>query len=308
MEMFQLHRIDVLYAQIYYSTSESNDLFVKADLDNHNNVVEFDIIGENSECIFSDALGTQRTQDSVEFWLYKDNITLINVDSMFTINQLGWIEDLNQNLIGFVQLDSWNHLKYTFESNPNEFDLYLNGIKIGDDISHSKNDFSQVVFNISTNFDWDDEDNKYSMGYLYLDAIDFSWSSGYYNGRSFTWDYSLENISKYQAEYINYPFGTNIDTDLSTNIVEMNTITDIAEFNFDLILDGPDNNALVSYDFNLPDGFSITPGSLYQTLQSTVQFNISANDPYQLAGIYYFDMNISYYGDIIYSEQNTFLL
>ncbi|MHA2029617.1 MAG: LamG-like jellyroll fold domain-containing protein, partial [Candidatus Kariarchaeaceae archaeon] len=103
-----------------------------------------------------------------------------------------------------IKLNEWNHFKIEYTSS--RFDLFLNGIKIGDSIFHTETLFDNWNFTIRTDFDWDDPD-KYTVAHAYLDAIDFSWSTEYYPGRSFAWDYSLANITKY-SDYDSFLIGT----------------------------------------------------------------------------------------------------
>ena len=450
------YSVDVFYVDIVYSIPYTVEPALISEKDGHINVMDIGLFGQEASCNFYKNLDPSHTSGNIEFWSYKDNYSLINVDKFFVIDQLGHIfEDDGETLIKpfGARLNMWNHVKVSYTSF--KFDLYINGIKIGDDISHSKSNFNKVEFISSTNFDCDDEDRS-EIIHVYFDAIDFSWSSGYYDGRSFGWDYSLANITYYEEAfsnvseslsvwclpdgdmspndwigsaphwddldedpndpddnyiytmlynalevfsmengdiqdgkvyqvsvlvnfaggiynalidlyfggmwqgyqwmtrgttqyytwnvsgsqsdvnnmkvrfkskanvlppgfntvhafrakvYYNEPYiQTNINSDLSENIIEMNTDTDIAEFDFDLILDGLDKSRTVNYSLEAPTGFTLSSTGFTQALDASVVFNVSANNAFEYAGIYYIDMNITTTPNntLIYSEQIPF--
>ncbi|KKK45836.1 hypothetical protein LCGC14_0485460 [marine sediment metagenome] len=86
----------------------------------------------------------------------------------------------------------------------------------------------------------------------------------------------------------------------------MNTTTDKADFDFNLILDGT-HNPTVNYTFSLPEGFSSPPpGTISQSLNENVEYHISANNQFEYVGIYYFEMNITMEDELIYTESIPF--
>ena len=299
--------VDTIYANLTYTKTDNTVQQLVAEKDGHSNTMVIEIFGQEVSCDFYRNLGSSYTSGLIEFWLFKESYSNVLVDSFFIIDDYGVFYDVDNNPIYARPIHSHTWEQFKVEYNSTHFDLYHNGIKIGDDIAHDKTNFAKVNFTVYNNHFYYDYEEKYHIGRLYLDAIDFSWSSGYYNGRNFRWNYTLDQIQEYTWEYGNCTFGTNIATDLSENVVEMDTTTDIAEFDFYLDLEGTDNST-VNYTFDIPDGFSITPTSIEQSLQSKVAFNISANDPFQLAGIYYFDMNITINNIVIYSEHIPFII
>lgn len=298
---------EAIYVEVTYEKILATNQEIISSKDGYKNVMEIEVYGEYASYNFYRNIGSSKPSGTIEFWLNRNNYSIVDIDKYLHINQLGHIyEDDGKTLIRPLGImpDEWYNLRIVY--NDTYFDAYLNGIKIADNIVHSKTDFTKVEFITSTNFTYDD-DNKFEMGITYIDCVDFFWSTGYYDGRSFAWDYTLDEIQEYGWAYGNLSIFTNIDTDLSENIVEMDTTTDIAEFDFYLDLEGT-HNPTVNYTFSIPNGFSITPNGISQSLDANVVFNISANDPFEYAGIYYFEMNITFSDNntLIYTEKVPF--
>ncbi|MFW9894577.1 MAG: hypothetical protein ACFFD7_02095 [Candidatus Thorarchaeota archaeon] len=120
----------------------------------------------------------------------------------------------------------------------------------------------------------------------------------------------LNSIQEIDPEYggtIEIPGNANLGTNLRENIVVMDTTTDTAQFDFNIILEGTDDS-VVNYTIIVPDDFSITSSELTQALNLNVKFNITADNPYPLAGIYYFDIIVtpSDNDTLIYKERIPF--
>ena len=299
--------IDVLYVEIIDTRIDNSKQEIVAEKDGHIKPMMIEVFGEDTSYEFKTTY-TSTCPGSLEFWIYKDAATAFKVDEFFYISRDGNIlEDDEETTIKpcAVRRDVWNYFR--IEYNSSDFDLYVNGIKICNDISHSKTTFDEFYI-MPYNDYYYTEENKYSINIVYIDAVDFSWDSDYYNGRGFVYDYSLANITYYDNLYDDLLINTNIASNLSTYITEMDTDTDIAEFDFDLILDGWDKSTTVNYTLSAPDGFTLTSTDFSQSLDSSVVFNISANNSYEYAGIYYIDMNITRSDNetIIYSEQIPF--
>jgi len=297
--------IDVLYAEFICTNSEANAPSIINSQSGHNNVMSIEIYGQDASCNFYRDLSPSRTSGNVDFWMYKDNYSLIDIDMFYQIDEFGNIyQSDGETLIYAPGVHSfiWNHFK--IEYNSTDFDLYLNGIKIGNDITHSKTDFYKIEFIAFNDFDCENE-IKSTITHVYLDSIDVSWKNNYYDWRSYSWDYSLDNISYYDNLYDDLIIYTNIDSDLSENIVEMDTDTDEAIFSFDLDLDGSDNPT-VNISLSTSDDFTLNETLLTQTLNSEINFKVTANDKFHFAGVYYIDMNITYSGTEIYFERIPF--
>ncbi len=300
--------IDVLYAEIFYKVSSIANTSLVSDYLNHNNIVNISLYGENASRSLIRDFGSSKTSGTIEFWMCKDNYTRIDVDNFFRINKLGDLVKYGTDTsirARQIELNVWNNFKIIYTSSL--FDLYLNGIKIGDYISYSDSDDTEFNFTISHDFDRGDV-SKFNVSSTYIDAIDFSWSSGYYDGRSFYWDYSLENITKYENLYDNLIINTSLSTDLLENIVEMNTTNNIAEFVFDLDLVGtvyPNINITL---FNIPTGFTANTTEIFQSLQDTINFKITDTGDLDYSGVYYLEMDItlSENDTIIYYEKIPF--
>jgi hypothetical protein len=192
-----------------------------------------------------------------------------------------------------IDNDLWHHFRINFNVNTDVIDVYIDGILIDDDISRTMTPIPDIEFRVYNEYFILDP-TRTNTSSVYLDAIDYSWDTDYYTFRNYAWDYSLTNVSYYEDLYKDLSIFTDISTDLSENIVEMDTTTDIAEFDFYLDLDGS-HNPTVNFTFTLPDGFTISPEStISQALNANIEFNITATDSYQYAGIYYVGMNITF--------------
>ncbi|MHA2251721.1 MAG: hypothetical protein ACXAD7_15260, partial [Candidatus Kariarchaeaceae archaeon] len=120
----------------------------------------------------------------------------------------------------------------------------------------------------------------------------------------------LNLIQEIDPEYggnIEIPVNANLGTNLEENIVEMDTVTDMAQFDFNIILEGTDY-PIVNYTIITAEGFSTTSTKISQALNLNVEFSITANDPYPLAGIYYFEIIVtpSDNDTLIYRERIPF--
>ncbi|MFW9939769.1 MAG: hypothetical protein ACFFFT_01920 [Candidatus Thorarchaeota archaeon] len=300
--------VDVLYLNVTYVRTGDVSNEIISSSEGHNNVLDVKNYGKHSSTIINNFFSIWTT-GNLEFWLYKDsNLTTITVDEFFKIDKLGNVFELDGETSlepGGIELYGWEYCKVSFNST--SFDLYINNVKVANDISHSRTGTLKIEFVIANDIIDNDE---YSITHTYLDAIDYSFDLYYYEGRGFEYDYTLDKIQEYGWKYGNMSIYTNIETDLSENIVEMDTTTDKALFDFSLVLEGT-HNPYVNYTFDLPTGFTITPTTITDVLlDSSVQFNISATDAYQYAGVYYFEMNITLSDSdvVIYSEQVPFII
>ncbi len=297
--------IDVLYAEFTCTNSEANAPSIINSQSGHNNVMSIEIYGQDASCNFYRDLSPSRYAGSIDFWMYKDNHSLIDIDMFCQIDESGNIyQSDGETLIWALGVHSfmWTHFKIEYDST--DFDLYLNGIKIGNDITHSKTDFSKIEFIAFNDFDCENE-IKSTITRVYLDSIDASWKNNYFDWRSYSWDYSLDNISYYDNLYDDLIISTNIDSDLSENIIEMDTDTDEAIFCFDLDLSGTDYPS-VNITLDVLNDFTLNTTLLTQTLNSEINFKVTANDAFQYAGIYYIDMNITISNEEIYFERIPF--
>ncbi len=300
--------IDCLYAEIIYTKSSNVDTELVSSFLNHNKIVNVSVYGENATRSFIRDFGSSKTSGTIEFWMCKDNYSIVEVDSFYRINQMGEIMNYGTDTSirsRQIEIDLWNHYKISYNST--HFDLYLNGVKVSDDIAYSDSDTTEFNFTISHNFQRNDV-SKFNISSTFFDAIDFSWSDGYYDGRSFYWDYSLANITTYENLLDNMLINTSISTDLSTNIVEMNLDTNIAEFVFDLELIGTEDPNINITLFNIPTGFTANITEIYQSLQDTISFKITDTGTLDYAGVYYFEMNINLSNNdtLIYYEKVPF--
>ncbi|MFX1589943.1 MAG: hypothetical protein ACFFC1_17510, partial [Promethearchaeota archaeon] len=118
------------------------------------------------------------------------------------------------------------------------------------------------------------------------------------------WIYNvLEDLGDwylYNQKRIELPIHTNIRTDLRDNPIDIDPETQMANVNFKLYLEGPDN-PYVNFIITPPENFSITPTAFTQRLGSDISLTITQDNPNQTMGLYYFEMTIIYSNQIIYS-------
>jgi len=140
--------------------------------------------------------------------------------------------------------------------------------------------------------------------------VDCDWSSGYYQWRSFAWDYSIANTTYYGWIYGNLTIKTTISTDFKENLVEMDTSTKVALFVFDFDLEGTDNPDIDIELTDIPSGFTANTTSISQKLQDRVHFKITDTGTAEYAGIYYFEMNVTLDSDdsCVYYERIPFII
>lgn len=109
-------------------------------------------------------------------------------------------------------------------------------------------------------------------------------------------DFYLYNQSRHEL-----PLHTNIRTDLREVLIDIDPDTDSVDVSFNLYLEGNDRPPVDIY-LTPPEGFSITPTYIKQRLHREISFTINQLDRYLIMGIYYFELRITYNGQIIYSE------
>ncbi|KKK45838.1 hypothetical protein LCGC14_0485440 [marine sediment metagenome] len=303
--------VGACYVEINYFASDTTEQEIVAEKDGHTNVLMLETFGQEASLYVRDSLDDEYIDGIVEFWLYKDNYSIINIDGFITINENGHIINPKTGTVikhYGIRIDMWNNIKIEFTSTTaTTFDVHINGIKIGDDLSYDGSEADEIEFWISTNFTYNDE-NKDSVATVYIDAVDYSWENDYYEGKSYAWDYTLDQIQHYGWDYGNLTVFTDISTDLSENIVEMDTITDDVELAFNLILDGT-HNPTVNISFELPNGFTNTTwANLTQNLNDNIEFAFEADNSHQYAGIYYIGMDLTINSNTIYYELIPFII
>lgn len=192
---------------------------------------------------------------SVEFWLYKENPTDCDFNVIFNgffesdnfVITFGndshiyydtyvpiwtpdyWFDykkDYNK-LIGCYRFvdKTWYHIRIDIAQANVEgqygavFYLWINGIKISNRIPiilfqpHGDYfdimSFEEIRFQTGNFYPFGD------TGTFFIDGIDYSWSSGYYSGRSlYAWNYTLQEINNFEFNYQNMSTRVNFDKDL----------------------------------------------------------------------------------------------
>ncbi|MHA1266923.1 MAG: COG1470 family protein [Candidatus Helarchaeota archaeon] len=94
--------------------------------------------------------------------------------------------------------NEWQHYRIDFDSASDTFDVYQNGIKIGSGCSYR---YSQgPIDRVEVGYEWTESPSVECEAYV--DAIDFSWTSGYYLNRNlFPWTLQKNATRDYTATY-----------------------------------------------------------------------------------------------------------
>ncbi|MGB5912150.1 MAG: hypothetical protein WBH31_13235 [Promethearchaeia archaeon] len=303
-----------MYLLVEYESDQPQDLetVIVSGYKGHTNVVNLTCYGEKAESRIYDILTTTKYSGTVDFWLCKNMYANFKFEDFFYIDAVGSI--WNHDKSSFIrkrpiEIEQWTHFSVVFGTST--FDLYVNGIQCGDDISHDSSGLGSIILEISHEYHFLDP-TKTNISSVYIDAIDFSWDTpGYYQWRSFAWDYSRANTTYYSSIYNNLPIKTTVSTDFKENIVEMDTSTKVALFVFDFDLQGTDNPDIDIELLNIPSGFTANTTSIEdQKLQDRVHFKITDTGADDYAGIYYFDMNVTLDSDstVIYYERVPFMI
>lgn len=304
-----------IYLDVTYENYDDDSESVLIDeFNGHYNVSAITTYGNwYSETSVYDSFSSQ-SDGIIDFWLFKDNATYVEIEDFFIIDFIGsiWMYDFSTYIrYRPIPLYSWNHFSIDF--NHGEMDLYVNGILVDEDIECADQDTDEIRFTVYTNYE---NEVPYmghisEMGIAYIDAIDYSWDTDWYRWRSYAHDYLSSDIDYYEDFYDDLPIHTTISTDLSENVIEMNTSTYIADFDFYFTRDGTDNPKVDVKLFNIPEGFSINDDFLdNQDLTALVSFEISDTGTHEYAGTYWFDMNITLHstGELIYYERVPFII
>ncbi|MFX0024019.1 MAG: hypothetical protein ACFE9S_16955 [Candidatus Hermodarchaeota archaeon] len=216
-------------------------------------------------------LEERRSFGTIEFWVYNTgenglSVLLIRPASdyhenlYFNFGTYAWWETFKYNIKGpglnkesCFYPNQWYHVRIDFRLatiiphcglDYNCYNLWLNGIRIATNLPVERGGykFDRLIF--STMGD--------GVGDIYISGLDFSWSQGYYQGRNYNWNYTLDDIAFYSSEYANLPLKTNILTNLQEEILQIDPIADLNSARFNLDLKGT-NNPLVNYEISFND-------------------------------------------------------
>ena len=302
--------INAIYAEITVTPNMTLDIGSQlvSSYVGHENVMRLETYGQVAMTEFYNSI-TPIDSGAVEFWMCKDSYANFEFQYFFTVDRYGYIYETDvETMIRNkpITMNEWNHYKVDFDSDT--FDLYLNGVKIGDDIDHDfTTNLGTVNFSVYNDFLLDDP-SKFNITHCYIDAIDYSWETDYYPYRSYAFDYSLANITTYTALKIAQVINTSISTDLSENVVEMSASTHEAIFSFTLDLTGVENPN-VNISLSVDDGFTLNTTSILNTsLNNNIDFKVTDTGSYEYPFVYYIEMNITLNDDLIFSEDMPFRL
>ncbi len=291
--------IEAVYAKVFYDKDNYPSYGETcSSYEGHDNVMKIMNLGEAGIIDFYNPLGASITSGKIEFWVFTNMYTSIQIDEFCRISNNSEIYSLDANgddneYLWTLAKNVWNHIKIDFYSG--EFDIYVNGLKVGDNINRLYPlDADEISFIFENIFEHEN-DEKFSYVLTYLDNIDYSWDSGYYEDRGSSYNYDLDDITEYTNIYNNLLIDTDIDCDMDEldNIVEMNTVTDVASFNFNLDLDGNDGTEDVDISLDVDDSlFTLSSSLLEQELDDAIVFTVTAIDSDQLAGVYYVSLEL----------------
>ena len=141
------------------------------------------------------------------------------------------------------------------------------------------------------------------LGEFLRHVLSYSSTNGYILIPKSWMDNTLAELGDYylyRQKRLGLPLRTNIRTDLRDNPIDIDPETKMANVNFQLYLEGP-NNPNVNFVITPPENFSITPTVFTQRLRNDISITITQDNPSQIMGLYYFEMTILYSNQIIYS-------
>lgn len=113
-------------------------------------------------------------------------------------NEIQYWDDPNWVQVGSYNTDEWTHLKVSFDCSTNTYDLYKDNKLVSESLPFVEDMDSLSYFTITQAGD----------GISYVDAIDYSWDSGYYEGRNLDYSESrlLLNDTSTDVSYGNIKF------------------------------------------------------------------------------------------------------
>ncbi|MFW9821587.1 MAG: hypothetical protein ACFFE4_01545 [Candidatus Thorarchaeota archaeon] len=302
--------INALYAEVQAVTNMTDwGSKLVSSYDGHNRTMKLETHGLHSSVDFNKTISPAKTSGFIEFWLNKDNYSYFSVEHFFTINRDGFIfEPDGETIIRDKQITifEWNHYLINFTSTT--FDLYYNGIRVGDNIAHDfGTNLDMLNFTAFNQFLPTDE-SKGNTTRCYINGIDCSWDDDYYPWRGYAYDYSVANITYYASLLKDQIINTSITTNLRENVVEMSNTTREAIFSFNLELVGMENPN-VNITLSVNNGFTLNVTSILNSpLKDTINFKISDTENYEYPFVYYVDMNITISGETVYYEKIPFRL
>ena len=200
------------------------------ELDGHKKLLELkdesSIYGSNIDYSFS-----SQTDGIIEYWIYSDDVSAtdffiyLNDDTSDPYRYASSIRQYASGLyiyndgVGWILLQSiedntWYHIKQVFDCTTDKTDVYIDGILKQYNIEMRDNPTSFNELNLQSDF----TENGFN---IYLDAIDYSWSPGYYEGRNKHFNTSLD-MMKEESTILKYDDG-NYQGDYSFDLIDINT-------------------------------------------------------------------------------------
>ena len=172
---------------------------VISDENGHNKVLQITRVDDTVNALHTTA--STQIDSTIEFWISLDDVTSA-VAGYIVIEEgagtdLAWIRfylaDIDyHNGVGIVSIkdncmvaDTWYHIKIVMDDTTNTFDIYLDGVLIGDDLSYRYNSITgtdQIAINVGN-------DGLTA----YWDAFGFSWDTNYLLGDNLYYNYYLGN-------------------------------------------------------------------------------------------------------------------
>ncbi|TFF90390.1 MAG: hypothetical protein EU548_03250, partial [Promethearchaeota archaeon] len=224
----------------------------------HSKVLEL----EDASSIFGGSIhiyndfGSPKNNGTLEFWYYNEltaldpsdfiirlsnsitdkHITIIlgNDSNIYISNNEKSYENIVRRFLMFE--NTWYHFRIQFNPD-NSFNLSINNIKIVSNyiLPDPPNSINQLNFQT--------DDNPFGGGgKFYIDCIDYSWSNGYYLGRSlYCWNYTLDDINSFNSNYTNLPVKNNMRLDLSEENITITSKKGFTQVNIPLVAEGTDD-------------------------------------------------------------------
>ncbi|NVM31528.1 MAG: hypothetical protein HWN65_22010 [Candidatus Helarchaeota archaeon] len=199
---------------------------VQAEKGGHHKVVHLEMTdSEYPQCceIIDDSWTFSQTTGTMEFWAYIHEIPEWNAGGDVpafhcnggnsTITTMGFLigfhKSGNKIQYGVGSLtwfdtgaiwteDIWQHYRVDFNCTTDTFDLFQDGIQIGDDLPFRFAQTSLQTYELG--FGWPQSSNM--NGSVWIDAVDYSWAPGYYPNRNMNYTIPPSQVLSY-AIFIN---------------------------------------------------------------------------------------------------------
>lgn len=273
---------------------------VSENKDDHNLILNLSNYGGGPAA--TQIFGTRYPTDghTIEFWVYGENGTQMFMDveqtgpgsgnyiwlqfrfneqKLYNVYNSGSSSDLlSSNLVE----ETWHHVRIQ-PTTSNSFRIWLNGVELGpvSGTMFIKTYYTRIFFNPQT------------AGNVYIDAVDYSWSSGYYLNRNMNYTNEAQNNLTYavfeddvqKTAWLTWNTQVEIEYNVSGAVLGVGNHNISLVFNDSLSLWRHDDVQVNVHEVNIPNILEVTQNPLEPSYQEPVDVTAHITDDTQIQSV-----------------------